>query len=119
MLRITRFIKKEKLFNLIDDLNIGKFELHTSLNKNLNDRTVVKVNVYIRIPKQNFYNFVDKYLTKSKNEKNNMVFVTLTQAKVDYFLKESAFDDFGSEYPPSKEMSEIFNKYNQQYFWNL
>ena len=119
MLRITRFVKKEKLFELINDSNISKFELHTSLNKRLRDETVVKVNIYLRIPKNEFLSFLSTYKDKASKQGDNMVFITLNMAHEDYFLKESAFDDFGIGYDPSKTMKLFIEKYNQQYFWDL
>ena len=119
MLAITRFVKKDKLFDLIQDPNIGKFEIQTSLNKSLNDDTVVKTRVYLRIPKLEFLNFIGMYLLKGREEKNNTVVTTLLSAKRDNFLKASAFDDFGKGYKPSKTMIEFMNKYTQEYFYNL
>ena len=81
MLVITRFVKKDKLFGLIQDPNIGKFEIQTSLNKSLKDDTVVKTRIYLRIPKIEFYNFIGMYFLKGKEEKNNTVVTTLITAK--------------------------------------
>ena len=119
MLVITRFVKKDKLFGLIQDPNIGKFEIQTSLNKSLKNDTIVKTRIYLRIPKIEFYNFIGMYLLKGKEEKNNTVVTTLLTAKRDNYLKASAFDDFGKGYKPSKTMAEFMNKYTQEYFYNL
>ena len=119
MLIVTRFVKKEKLFDLINDPNIGKFEVQTSLNKNLKNNTIVKTRIYLRIPKIEFYNFIGMYLLKGREEKNNTVVTTLLTAKRDNYLKASAFDDFGKGYKPSKTMVEFMNKYTQEYFYNL
>lgn len=119
MLVITRFVKKDKLFGLIQDPNIGKFEIQTSLNKSLKNDTIVKTRIYLRIPKIEFYNFIGMYLLKGKEEKNNTVVTTLITAKRDNYLKASAFDDFGKGYKPSKTMAEFMNKYTQEYFYNL
>lgn len=119
MLRITRFIKKEKLFELINDQNVAKFELKTRYNRQLKDKTVVKINIYVKINKDAFYDFIDKNITKSIKENNEIVLSTLDQTKRNGFLKESAFDDFGKNYPPCMPMIRILNKYTQQYFWDL
>ena len=119
MLVITRFVKKDKLFGLIQDPNIGKFEIQTSLNKSLKNDTIVKTRIYLRIPKIEFLGFIGMYLLKGKEEKNNTVVTTLITAKRDNYLKASAFDDFGKGYKPSKTMVEFMNKYTQEYFYNL
>ena len=119
MLVITRFVKKDKLFGLIQDPNISKFEIQTSPNKSLKDDTVVKTRIYLRIPKIEFLGFIGMYLLKGKEEKNNTVVTTLITAKRDNYLKASAFDDFGKGYKPSKTMVEFMNKYTQEYFYNL
>ena len=65
MLAITRFVKKDKLFGLIRDPNIGKFEIQTSLNKSLKNDTIVKTRIYLRIPKIEFYNFFNASCKRS------------------------------------------------------
>lgn len=119
MLRITRFVKKDKLFNLFNDLNISSLKMYTSLNKALKDKTVVKVDIYLRIPKDEYLEWLNKYFTIGKNKKHNVVITTLYSAKRDGFLKESAFDDFGTDYLPSETMLSYMNTYSQQYFWDL
>ena len=119
MLRITRFVKKDKLFTLFNDLNVSSLRMHTSLNKALRDKTVVKVDISLRIPKDEYLQWIEKYRAVGKNKKNNVVVTTLYSAKRDGFLKESAFDDFGNGYPPSETMVNYMSTYSQQYFWDL
>lgn len=120
MLRITRFIKKDKLDLLMQDTNISKVSIQRCNNKCLRDTTVFKVHVYITLDKNLFLNWLGRYIQLAKERNNNIERTTLQTAKKDFFIKESAFDDFDPQvYKPHKVMQQFMEKYNQQYFWDL
>lgn len=119
MLRITRLVKKDCLFDLFKDKNVSSLKLYSSLNNSLKDLTVAKVDIYLRIPKEEFFRALNQYESKGASSKNNCVVTTVSCARRDGFLKESAFSDFGSDYTPSKTMQLFMKAYNQQYFWDL
>lgn len=122
MLRISRFIKKDKLSDILADTNVVKVTLRRCKNSHLRDITVHKIDVYLFIGTQEFHSYCGTLLDKEykSSTRSNELRSTITTAKRDTFIKESAFEDFDSiVYPPSKVIKNYLSKYTQQYFWDL
>ena len=117
MLRITRIIKKDKLFYILSLPEITKLELKKSDQK-LKNELVCKVNIYIlESPRINLFKTLMSNLVQwgTEHNDNNAKVTALTALQVG-FIKESAFNDFKCEI---KQYKKLYNKYSQEYFNNL
>lgn len=111
MLRITRIIKREILFDILDLPNISKIEIKQGKN-NLHDLTLCRVNVYIVVP--TFEVEINNIL---EDLNHNALKSTALTARRDEFVKESFLEKIN--FKSAEQCKYWSEKYSQEFFINF
>lgn len=121
MIRITRFIAKDRVFDVLYLPFVSKIELHSQGNRTLTNPAICKVNIYLIMQDETSTSYnrclnkIDEYGIKNNNTK---VRALVSAAKTDGFFQEKRLslfpDSLAKEYRGlcayySKEFFDLFN----------
>lgn len=120
MLRINRFIKKDKLDMLLKDPNISKVEIRCVKQRKLIDTSVNRVLIYLKIDKQEYLTFLSVLKQIAINNNDNFERTSTATAVHNGFIKESSLIKFNDHYPMIHLfLSKYTSNYSQKDLYNL
>lgn len=114
MIRISRIVAKNKIFELLKREYVSKIELKQH-KQNLRNPAICKADIYLRLDDDQCYfkNILDSIKEWSIKTNSNTARTTVDVARIDGFIKESAFDDF--DYPMPRRYKQLCEIYSQNW----
>lgn len=120
MLRINRFIKKDKIDVLLKDTRISKIEIISAKQRQLIDNSVYRVLIYLKIDEQKYFTFLSVLKQIAINNEDNFERTTICTAVHSRFIKESSLIKFNEHYPMIESFLQSYTSdYTQEYLLNL
>lgn len=114
MIRISRIVAKDKIFNLLERKYISKIELKQHKQKFRNP-VICRAYIYLNLDNDNeYFNSVMSNIKEwGINHNSNIAVTTANMAIMNGFIKESAFNDFN--YPIPKRYKQLCEMYSQEW----
>lgn len=113
MIRISRIVAKNRIFDLLKQKYVSKIEIRQG-KQNFKNPAICKLDIYLRLDDDDnsyFKSIMSNIKEWGIEHKINIAVTTANMAIMDGFIKESAFDDF--DYPIPKKYKELCEMYSQ------
>lgn len=111
MLRITRIVAKDKIFDLLNKEYIVKIELKQGKQKFKNP-VICRAEIYLALNDNSYFkSILSNIKSWAINNNCNIARTTVDTALRDGFIKESAFNNFS--YPMPRKYKDLCNLYSQ------
>lgn len=114
MIRISRIVAKNRIYDLLERKYISKIELKQH-NQNFRNPAICRADIYLRLDDDQCYfnSILNNIREWSIKTNSNTARTTDDRSAKDGFIKESAFDDFN--YPMPRRYKQLCEMYSQEW----
>lgn len=117
MIRITRFVARDRLFDVLNLPFVSKIELHSRDNRTLVNPAICKMHIYLSMENETSPSY-NKCMTEignwARSERNHEVLVMTVTAKLDGFFQEKRLSLFPKYF--AEEYRRLCTYYSEEFF---